>query len=101
MTPAPLPPWPDKPASVDHTNAEYAWAMRCYERARAEAAMARLVVAVEALSDTVAQCVECNGQGQFRSPVNPSFLNDCDACADARRSLSLIGDLPPSSQERG
>lgn len=68
---------------------------RSYVSAEAyEAALARLRVAVETLNRATMGCIECNGQGQFRSQVNPVFLDDCPACADAREALSTIGEVP-------
>jgi hypothetical protein len=98
MTPAPLPPWPKNPASADYTNAEYAWAMRCYEYARAEAAMARLVVAVAKLKEAREDV------GNWAGYASDYFVqkHDLAGCLlGYEDTLALIGDLPPSSQERG
>ena len=85
MTPPDLPKWPDRwelqpmtPALVDVAASQVV-----YERARAEAAIARLRVAVEVLTKIADHCTK---QGDWR-------FDSIEDAADV--TLARIGPLPP------
>jgi hypothetical protein len=87
MSTGDLPPWPTEPfhASDEH------W--RAYERARAEAAIARLRKAVELLepqSKWLLMAAE-----EIAREGHDGWGNTCSQAADAiKEALSLIGELP-------
>jgi hypothetical protein len=67
--------------------------MRDEALGKAEAAIARLKVAVEALHCSVFECLECDGRGRFKSAVGMMY-ETCEACSKQREALSLIGEIP-------
>jgi hypothetical protein len=114
MTPAPLPPWPDigpcregwysypelpeqYRSSIHPYMVENRESGTWYHKDAYEAAMSRLMVAVEIL-----------GWVDREAAISAVDIDDAKADAvltnianQAAMTLALIGDLPPSSQERG
>ncbi len=78
-----MPAWPDPNDYCEGTDSLYEESQQClrYERARADAAMARLRVAVEAL-ELYAHCV-------------------ANTHVTADKALQAIGPLPPAPTEGG
>jgi hypothetical protein len=93
MTQQELPAWPNskdfRPISPASAGTEF-FALE-YERARAEAAMARLVVAVDALEYARKHMAAATKDPVVGGGIHGRVFN----------ALQAIGDLPPSSQERG
>jgi hypothetical protein len=87
-----LPAWPKSGHACD-----YEGCSKCedYQRACADAAMARLRLAVEALRD-IANAADKNGQGSCE-PSNSG--HGCYSPEWAQEALASIGPLPPLPEE--
>jgi hypothetical protein len=85
MSTVDLPPWPDTATFIGLPNETQYGDQWLYERARAEAAIARLRKAVEVLR-VVGQYIDV-----LPGTIQADFF---DGCPDVEEALSLIGELP-------
>lgn len=97
MTDTKLPEWPDSTPEIRlHAGFVRATPMERYERARADAAMARLRVAVKLL-DTAAAALE-RSYDATEWPANGQSVQE-KAALSVRRALAAIGPLPLPQKE--